>query len=53
MYSLGHGKEGSVRTTGEKALMAVGNHVAEGALIWQCVILAERQVGWCGEAYLL
>lgn len=44
MFMLGGGDYTATRAVGEKALTAVGTHVAEGLLVWQVVLLVEKQV---------
>ena len=44
MFMLGGGDIEATRQVGEQALTAVGTHVAEGVLVWQVVILVEKQV---------
>lgn len=44
MFMLGGGDYTATRAVGEKALIAVGTHVAEGLLVWQVVLLVEKQV---------
>ncbi|KAK8726198.1 hypothetical protein OTU49_010418 [Cherax quadricarinatus] len=44
MFTLGSGDMVATRATGERALTAVGTHVAEGVLIWQVVLLVEKQI---------
>ncbi|ROT78776.1 Squamous cell carcinoma antigen recognized by T-cells 3 [Penaeus vannamei] len=43
MFMLGGGDYTATRAVGEKALTAVGTHVAEGLLVWQVVLLVEKQ----------
>ncbi|XP_050725167.1 squamous cell carcinoma antigen recognized by T-cells 3-like [Eriocheir sinensis] len=44
MFMLGGGDLDATRQVGERALTAVGTHVAEGVLVWQVVLLVEKQV---------
>ncbi|XP_066945811.1 squamous cell carcinoma antigen recognized by T-cells 3-like [Macrobrachium rosenbergii] len=44
MFMLGGGDMDATRAVGDQALMAVGTHVAEGILVWQVVLLVEKQV---------
>ncbi|XP_027207543.2 squamous cell carcinoma antigen recognized by T-cells 3 [Penaeus vannamei] len=44
MFMLGGGDYTATRAVGEKALTAVGTHVAEGLLVWQVVLLVEKQI---------
>ncbi|XP_042223053.1 squamous cell carcinoma antigen recognized by T-cells 3-like [Homarus americanus] len=44
MFMLGSGDMTATRAVAERALTAVGTHVAEGVLIWQVVLLVEKQV---------
>lgn len=45
MFMLGGGDLDATRQVGDRALTAVGTHVAEGVLVWQVVLLVEKQVG--------
>ncbi|KAG0710360.1 Squamous cell carcinoma antigen recognized by T-cells 3 [Chionoecetes opilio] len=44
MFMLGGGDMEATRQVGDGALTAAGTHVAEGVLVWQVVLLVEKQV---------
>lgn len=44
MFMLGGGDMEATRQVAERALIATGTHVAEGVLVWQVVLLVEKQV---------
>lgn len=44
MFMLGCGDMEATREVGECALTAVGIHVAEGVLVWEVVLMVEKQV---------
>uniref|UniRef100_A0A0P4WF69 RRM domain-containing protein n=1 Tax=Scylla olivacea TaxID=85551 RepID=A0A0P4WF69_SCYOL len=44
MFMLGGGDIEATRKVGDRALTAAGTHVAEGVLVWQVVLLVEKQV---------
>ena len=49
MFMLGGGDIEATRQVAERALTAAGTHVAEGVLVWQVVLLVEKQVGQKGS----
>ncbi|KAK7072870.1 hypothetical protein SK128_011164 [Halocaridina rubra] len=44
MFMIGGGNIDDTRRVAEQALTAVGTHVAEGILVWQVVLLVEKQI---------
>lgn len=44
MFMLGCGDMEATREVGERALTAVGIHVAEGVMVWEVVLMVEKQV---------
>lgn len=44
MFMLGSGDMVATRAVGELGLTSVGTHVAEGVLVWQVVLLVEKQI---------
>ncbi|KAK3855213.1 hypothetical protein Pcinc_038368 [Petrolisthes cinctipes] len=44
MFMLGCGDMEATRMVGERALTAVGTHVAEGTMVWEVVLMVEKQI---------